>query len=415
MGALSKALRPREGKQLIPVASWSGFPTVTADTSAGVAVSQDSALRVSAVFACVRVLAETVASLPLLIYDRLPQGGKRRTSEHPLYRVLHDRPNPLMSSFVWRETMMGHVVLWGNAYSEIVRNRDGSVELWPLRPDRMSVYLTDERERVYEYTDAAGRPTVLSQDQIFHLPGLSFDGLVGYSVLKTAAREHVGLALAAQEYGGRYFANDTRPGIVLTHPGTISEAAAGRLKAAMDAYKGSANGPGRTSVLEEGITVHEIGAPPKDAQFVETRKFTVNEIARVFRVPPHMIGDLERATFSNIEQQGIDFVTHTIRPWLVRWEQELHAQLMDLDSDSFPEFLVEGLLRGETLTRYQAYQIGLTSGFLTKEEVRERENLNPQPELGQLTPAANIFGAQDDTVPVEAAPPTGIGLNGVKP
>lgn len=343
------------------------------DTAAGVSVTPEKSLQVTAVFACVRVLSESVASLPLHLYQRDSNGGKSRAANHPLYKVLHNLANPEMTSFQLREVLVGHLCLWGDAYCEIEYDANGNViALWPLRPDQMDVR-RENGELVYKYGGKA-----IPSYRIFHVPGFSINGVNGLSMIKQA-KQAIGLSLVTEEFGSRFFANGARPGTVLEYPGQLSDEAYTRLKNNWeDRHMGSSNSH-RVAILEEGMTVQEVGIPPEDAQFLETRKFQINEIARIFRVPPHMIGDLDRATFSNIEQQSIDFVTNSLRPWLVRIEQAIYKDLLtDTEQKKyFPEFLVDGLLRGDTVSRYQAYAVARQNGWMSANDVRECENMNP--------------------------------------
>lgn len=345
---------------------------------AGVAVNEETAMRISAVYACVRVIAETVASLPLPLYKRLPR-GKEKVIYHPLYTVLHDLPNSDMTSFSFRETMMTHLLLWGNAYAQIIKRGNQITELWPLHP----AYVRVERESVtnklvYRYTGGT-QEIVYSSEQILHISGLSFDGIKGLSPI-SMARETIGLAQATEEFGSRFFSNGARPGGILQHPGIVKDPERLR-KSWEEVYKGVQNSH-KVAVLEEGMTYKEIGIPPNDAQFLETRKFQLNEICRIFRVPPHLIGDLERATFSNIEYQSIDFVVHTIRPWLVRWEQAIQKALIPEEERAiyFAKFTVDGLLRGYFKTRMDGYAVGRQNGWYSANDIREFEDLNPIPE-----------------------------------
>ena len=346
------------------------------ETSAGVDVTPDSSLTYSAVFACVRVIAEDVSSLSLLLYRRLAR-GKERAVEHPLYRLLHDMPNPEMTSQELRETLTGHVSLWGNGYAEIERDRAGRVTaLWPLRPDRMRVRRTQGR-LVYEYR-LADTTVTLDAAQVMHLRGLGSNGIVGYSPV-ALQRNAVGLGLATEEFGSRFFANGARPGLVLSHPGQLSPAAQDNLRESWSRKHEGLSQAHRIGILEEGMTITQIGIPPEDAQFLETRRFQALEIARIFRVPPHMIGDLDRATFSNIEHQAIQYVDGTLLPWLRRWEMRIWADLLSDQERAqlFAEHLLDGKLRGDTLTRYQAYMTGRQGGWLSVNDIRERENMNP--------------------------------------
>lgn len=372
---------------------WAGAPT-----KAGTRVSPDTALQYSAVLACVRILAETVASLPLPVYRRLMPRGKQRAPEHPLYRVLHDEANPEMTAFTFRETLQAHLAMWGNAYAEIEYDTDGRVvALWPLLPDRT----WPERVngvKVYK-TIIAGKGYVLPAWRVFHVVGLGFDGIRGYSPIRLA-REAIGLGLAAQEFGARLFSQGARPAGVLTHPGRLSEEAAKRLRVSWEEMYSGLTGAHRTAILEEGMKWESIGIPPEDAQFLQTRRFQIEEIARIYRIPPHMLGDLERATFSNVEHLSIEFVVHTMRPWFVRWEQCIHQQLfLPQEKDQyFAEFLVDGLLRGDTESRYRAYSIGRQWGWLSPNDIRELENMNP-------IPGGDVYHVPLNMVPMDSQSP----------
>ncbi|MDI3341602.1 MAG: phage portal protein [Sphaerobacter sp.] len=375
-----------------------------ARSSSGLAVNEESALRVAAVYSAVRVLAETLAMLPLHVYRRLAR-GKDRASEHPLYPLLHDQPNPEMTSFVFRETLMGHLALWGNAYAQIVYDGAGRVaELWPLRPDWMDVDRDASGRLRYVYRTPAGART-FAPSEVLHIPALSFDGLKGKPPL-AVAREAIGLALATQEYGARFFANDARPGIVLKHPGTLSDKARANLLESWNRMHQGLRGAHRAAVLEEGMDIATVGIPPEDAQFLESRRFQVTEIARIFRVPPHLIGDLDRATYSNIEQQSLEFVQYTMLPWLRRWEQAINAKLFteqERRDGYFVEFQVEGLLRGDTKSRYEAYAVGRQNGWLSANDIRELENLNP------------IEGGDVYLVPLNMVPASAVGSEPSQP
>jgi HK97 family phage portal protein len=347
-----------------------------AETSAGVEVTPNSSLTYSAVFACVRVLAEDVGSLSLLLYRRLGR-GKERAADHSLYRILHDAPNPEMTSQELRETLTGHVSLWGNGYAEIERDNGGRViGLWPLRPDRVRPRRVEGR-LVYEVR-VGGETVVLEAWRVMHLRGLGSNGIVGYSPI-ALQRNAVGLGLATEEFGSRFFANGARPGLVLTHPGQLGAEGQENLRRSWGRQHEGLSRAHRIAVLEEGMTITQIGIPPEDAQFLETRRFQALEIARIFRVPPHMIGDLERATFSNIEHQAIQYVDGTLLPWLRRWELRIGADLLSEGEKKtlFAEHLVDGKLRGDTVTRYQAYMTGRQGGWLSVNDIRERENMNP--------------------------------------
>lgn len=332
-------------------------------------------MQITAVYACVRIIAETVASLPLHVYE-YTESGKEKAYTHPLYRLLHDIPNPEMNSFVMREVMMNHILLWGNSYSQIIRNGKGEVmALYPLLPEKMQVDRGNDGNIYYTYTSDKQGTVIFRKDEILHIVGLGFDGLIGHSPI-AMTKNALGLAIAAEEYGSSFFSNSGTPSGVLEHPGVLKEPDKVR-EAWNEAYGGSTNAH-KVAVLEEGMKFNPISINPHEAQFLETRKFQVNEICRIFRVPPHMIADLEKSSFNNIEQQSLDFVTNTIRPWLVRIEQTVFQQLFtEAEQEKyFVNFNVDGLLRGAFQSRMNGYAIGIQNGFYSINDVRELENMN---------------------------------------
>ena len=342
----------------------------------GKSVSPQSSIQVSAVYACVRVIAETIASLPFGVYEETEQGTHKAT-DHPLYRILHDEPNPEMTSFVMRETMLTHLLLWGNSYSQIIRSgRNGILSLYPLLPDHMDVDRDSKGKLTYTYSTKDGEQVKLAPEEVLHIPGLSFDGIVGYSPI-ALEKNAIGLGIAAEEYGSRFFQNGARPSGVLTHPNTIKDPA--RLRANWNAtYGGSANGS-KVAILEENMHFTPISMPNNEAQFLETRKFQVEEICRIFRVPPHLIGCLERSTFNNIEHQSIDFAVHTIRPWLVLIEQAMNRALIPEKEKGrfYVQFNIDGLMRGSYKERMEGYAIARQNGWMSANDIRALENMNP--------------------------------------
>jgi HK97 family phage portal protein len=375
-------------------------------TATGRQIGANEALHISATYACVRVIAETIGSLPLVVYRRLASGGKVRDPGYPLYRLLHDQANPVMTSMEVREALTGHAVLHGNGYAEIERDGgDGIRALWPLRPDRMTVFsdpATDEPR--YLYTAPDGRQVAIPWQNVLHLRNFGSGGLTGYSTIELF-RESYALALAAEEYGARFFANDSRPGGVLEVPHKLRDPE--RLKASWEAAHRGMRESWRVAVLEEGVTWKQIGIPPKDAEFLGLRKFQIAEIARIFRVPLHMIGELDRATFSNIEHQALEFVMHTVRPWAVRWEQVIMRDLFFRQPGArgrFAEHVLDGLLRGDALARAQALAIQRQNGVLTANEWREIENRNPIEGGDALLVNGNMLPIGPDSRPAGAAP-----------
>ena len=373
--------------------SGSTYTFFTGGSSSGKMVNERSAMQMTAVYACVRILSEAIAGLPLHMYRHREDGGKEKATDHPLYLLLHDEPNPEMSSFVFRETLMTHLLLWGNAYAQIIRNGKGEVvALYPLMPNKMSVDRDNNGQLYYTYqmasedTPAADAGLViLKPSDVLHIPGLGFDGLVGYSPI-AMAKNAIGLAIATEEYGAKWFANGAAPSGVLEHPGTIKDPS--RVREAWQSQFGGSSNSGKIAVLEEGMKYTPITISPEQAQFLETRKFQINEIARIFRVPPHMVGDLEKSSFSNIEQQSLEFVKYTLDPWVVRWEQSIHRSLLSEDEKAtyFVKFNVEGLLRGDYQSRMNGYAIGRQNGWMSANDIRELENLDriPAEEGGDL-------------------------------
>ena len=352
-------------------------------STSGKRVTEQSAMQMTAVYSCVRILSEAVAGLPLHLYKYNDKGGKEKAIEHPLYRILHDEPNPEMTSFIFRETLMTHLLLWGNAYSQIIRNGKGEiVALYPLMPNKMKVDRDENGVLYYEYThssdeaDTMKNTTVrLSSYDVLHIPGLGFDGLVGYSPI-AMAKNAIGMAIACEEYGAKFFANGAAPSGVLEHPGVIKDPQRVR-DSWQSTYGGTANAH-RVAVLEEGMKYTPISISPEQAQFLETRKFQINEIARIFRVPPHMVGDLEKSSFSNIEQQSLEFVKYTLDPWVIRWEQALSRALFTEEEKTtmFIKFNLEGLLRGDYVSRMNGYATARQNGWMSANDIRELENLD---------------------------------------
>ena len=352
-------------------------------STAGQTVNQRTAMQVTVVYACVRILAESIAGLPLHVY-RYKDKGKEMVSDHPLYPLLNDEPNLEMTSFIFRETLMGHLLLYGNAYAQIIRDGYGRVKwLYPLMPDRMDVRRDDAGQLVYTYTrylDEFGgkqryEEVKLRPDQVLHIPGLGYDGLIGYSPI-AMAKNAIGMTMAAEEFGSSFFANGATPSGLLEHPGVVKDPE--KLRQSWHAQFSGKNSH-NVAVLEEGMTYKPMSVPPNDAQFLETRKFQIDEIARIFRVPPHMVGDLDKSSFSNIEQQSLEFVKYTLNPWVIRWEQAMHKALL-LPSEKqhyFIKFNVDGLLRGDYQSRMNGYAVGRQNGWLSANDIREMENLNP--------------------------------------
>ena len=369
--------RDKPGRRPSPQNAVSAAPAFYFGSSgAGKSVTARSAIQVSTVYACVRVIAETVASLPLHVYENT-DSGNTKALDHPIYQLLHDEPNSEMTSFVMREVMLSHLLLWGNSYSQIIRNgRNRIVCLYPLLPDRMEVDRNSAGGLTYAYTTTEGRTVRLAPEEVLHIPGLGFDGIMGYSPI-ALEKNSIGLGIAAEEYGSKFFGNGATPSGVLTHPNTVKNPKALR-ESWNNAYGGSANA-GKVAILEEGMKFDRISIPNNEAQFLETRKFQVSEICRIFRVPPHLVGDLEHATFSNIEHQSISFAVHTIRPWLVRIEQSINRALFSAAEKGrfYVQFNIDGLMRGAYKERMEGYAIARQNGWMSANDIRELEDMNP--------------------------------------
>lgn len=375
LGIISQLLERRTHPSQQSLAAIFGL---NSNTYAGVAVTEETAMSYSAVFAAVRLLSWTTAMLPLLTYRRRPAGGKDRATDLPLYNLLKEETNPEMTAFDFRATIMSHAVGRGNGYAEIEWSNAGQpLALWPLNPAKMEPTRTKGELR-YLYTLPDGTTANLPAWRIHHIRGLGNNGIIGYSPIRLAMQA-IGLGLGTEEYGSRLFSNGAKPGGIVKHPGKLSDTAYERIKKSWNAEQQGLSNAHRTRILEEGMSFENIGVAPEEAQFLETRKFQVNEIARWFNVPPHMIADLDKATFSNIEEMGIGFVIYSLGPWLTNMEQALQRDLLTPTEKRsiFIEHLVDALLRGRILERYQAYQTAIMNGIMSPNEARDRENLNP--------------------------------------
>lgn len=364
---------------------WKGLAGWWPKTAAGVKFTTEGALRYSAVFTSARILAGTLGQLPLNVYQRRPDGGRDRALDFYLDDLLHNRPNPLMSSFNFRVALQGHLALWGNAYAEIEWSLGGRVlNLWPLRPDKVEkidVVETPEGDRLlYHYRLPDAQLVKIWQRNVLHLRYMSPDGIVGYSPI-ALHRQGVGLALAAEEFGARFFGNDARPGVVLRHPGQLSNEAHAHLKESWEARHQGLSKSHRIGILEEGMDLKEIGIPPEDAQYLEVRGFQRSEVYGIYGIPPHMTGDTEKSTSwgTGIEQQTIGFVVHTMGPWFACWEQGMDQSLMTAMERRryYSKFLVKGLLRGDTAARSQFYREMLNIGVYSQNDIRRLEDDNP--------------------------------------
>ena len=388
MGVFSTLFKSRDRPQN-SVAGRSWLPWL-GRTSSGKAVTERSALQITAVYACVRLLAEAVATMPLHTFRINQEGGREKATEHPLFWILHDEPNPEMTSFVFRETLMTHLLLWGNAYAQIIRDGMGRVvALYPLLPNRMTVDRDSDGVLFYEYTlrtdereDAKNETIRFRPWEILHIPALGFDGLIGYSPI-AMAKNAIGLAMAAEDYGAKFFAEGGTPKSIITVPSMVKD----RAKLEADLNRGFSSGK-NFAVLEKGTDYKSVSLNPQDVQFIETRKFQLDEIARIFRVPPHMIGDLEKSSFSNIENMSREFVTYTLNPWISRWEQTINRTLFNERERHvmFVKFNTESLLRGDYKSRMEGYSIGRQNGWMNANDIRKLEDMDliPDKEGGNL-------------------------------
>jgi HK97 family phage portal protein len=361
-------------------------------SKAGARVNETTAMQTAAVYACVRVISEAIASLPLKVYayDGDGRSDSKSVHNHHLYKLLCHAPNPEMTSFSFREAMMANLLIYGNAYAQIIRDGSGKVTaLYPLVPYKMDVWRSESGHIYYNYwldkdeanAEKGSGKIILRKDEVLHIPGLSFNGLIGFSPI-ALAKNAIGMAIAAEEFGSTFFGGGATPGGLLEVPGELKEEKMDDLRQTWEAIHGGTHNSNRMAILTDGLKYHQIAIPPEQAQFLETRKFQITEIARIFRVPPHMIGDLERSTFSNVEQQSLDFVKFCINPWVTRWEQAMWQSLILLSERDthYIKFNLDGLMRGDYETRMRGYSIGIQNGFLCPNDVRKLENMNEIPE-----------------------------------
>ncbi len=378
--------KPRDAPEFRNDVRDSGTLFIFGKADSGERVDEKTAMQIATVYACVRLLADSVAQLPLFLYKDEKDGRSSKAVKHPLYKILYRQPNPEMTSFSFREVMMTHLLLWGNAYAQIVRDgKNNIIGLYPLLPENVEVDRGENGKLFYTYhayTDEVpnvkNRDIVFRREEILHVVGLGFNGLVGFSPI-AMMKNVLGATIAVEKYGSVFFKNGAQPMGVLEHPGVLKNPE--RIRENWKEVYGGASNAHKVAVLEEGATFKPISLPPEDSQFLSTREFDVEEICRIFRVPPHMVQSLKRSTFNNIEHQSIDFVVHTLDPWLLRIEQAIIKDLL-LENEKdvyYPKFNVDGLLRGAVNERMRAYSIGVTNGFLSPNEVRRKENLPPIP------------------------------------
>lgn len=353
------------------------FQPIGGYSAAGVNVTPDSAMRVSAVYACVREIAQSYSILPIRFYE---QKGLKKVpvNNHPLFKLLTKAPNRYQNAYEWRLMMESHRTLRGTAYNRIIEGRGGKIaELMPIHPDRITPLIRNDGSYAWQVTNRDGSIELLSREEVFVIKGLAPDIYRGYNPIELA-RDAIGTALAAQNYGARFFANDAKPsGGWIEHPGTFKDKDA--KKAFRDTWQEmqSGNNRGKTAVLEGGMKYHTVEIKNTDAQFLETKKYTVEDIARLFGVPPHRIGHLERSTNNNIEHQGLEFVTYTMMPAAESWESALVAQLMFDDDETQIDHDFTRLLRGDSKSRAAYYRNGILDGWMVRNEARIAEGLDP--------------------------------------
>lgn len=380
MSFLTKMLAASNPTSFDAALQAAGFAMAGGYTSAGVTVNAETALKLSAVYACDRLISETVASLPALVFERLPDGGRKRATNHPLYDVLHRAPNDYQTPVEFFDYLTHCAIMRGNGMARIVAGPRGFADqLIPLNPDHVQIEAAANGALRYRVNEPDRPQEVLGDADVLHVKGMSADGKVGVSVI-AYAREALGLALGAERFGARYFKNNARPGGVLEVAKALSPEAGKKLKASWEAAQGGEN-QGRVAVLEDGVTFKETSINNKDSQFLETREFQAEDICRWFRVPPHMVGLTSKVTSwgSGIEQLGQGFITYTLMPWLVRWQQAISRDLILAPNKYFVEFATEALLRGDLKARYDAYAIARDKGWYSVNDIRRKENENPIP------------------------------------
>ena len=360
----------------------SGTLFVFGRANSGEQVDEKSAMQIATVYACVRLLADSVAQLPLHLFRVVGEDGQEKAYDHPLYNILYRQPNPEMTDFSFKEVLMTHLLLWGNAYVQIIRDGKNNVlGLYPLLPENVEID-RDAKGNLYyiyhAYTDEVpgdnNKDITFRRDEILHIPGLGFNGLVGFSPI-AMMKNSLGTNIAVEKYGSSFFKNGAQPSGVLEHPGVLKDPQ--KIRDNWSSVYGGAGNAHKVAVLEENMHYKPISLPPEDSQFLSTREFGVEEICRIFRVPPHMVQDLKRATYSNIEHQSIDFVVHTLDPWLIRIEKAIIKDvLLEEEKDVyFPKFNVDGLLRGDIESRMRAYGTGISNGFFSPNDARRKENM----------------------------------------
>ena len=386
MGAISARLDETRSTLATPDA-WLLNALIGGKTASGVSINADTALTLSAVYNAVAIIAGTVGALPLHLFRKLEPRGRERATDHPVENLLAVEPDAEVPPYYFWETLLGHVLLRGNGYAQIMRD-GGSMPtaLHIFDPRRVQPIRTEQLQLLYEIKDSRGQVIAkLPPDQIIHIRGLGFDGLVGYPVIWNA-RESMGVGKAAEIYGAALFGNSATPSGILSHPAKLRKEGRDNLRKAWDEMHAGPGKAHRTAVLEEGMTWTAVGMEPKDSQFLQTRKFQIAEIARWFNLPVHKLKDLDRATNNNIEAENRSFIDDSIMPWLIRITQEVRLKLINKPERKiyFAEHILDARLRGDTGARYAAYASARQWGILSINEIRDKENMNPIPEGGDV-------------------------------
>jgi HK97 family phage portal protein len=368
-------------------------------SASNVSVTHRRALQVPAYATAVRVISEDVGRTPLISYQRTAN-GKERAVDHPSYAVLHDSPNPYMTAMVFKETLQSHVLGWGNCYGSMLTDGQGIVTaIWPVTPDRVEPKLDPGRGLFYRVTLPDGETRDVARADMFHLPGLGFDGITGYPVLTAMMRESLGAAIAQQEYVGKFYANDARPGVYLKHPGKLSDESAKRLRATWDESHAGLTNAHRTALLEEGMSIDTIGVSPLEQQLLDSRKWSATEIAGQFRLAPWKVGVYDRATWANVEDGNIDHLSSALEAWFTRWDQQVNLQVYGVGSQVFAEHLRTAWLRGNSAARSAFYTAMRNVGAMSSDEIRDAENLN------RRGGAADDLFAPLNFAPINTIPP----------
>ncbi|MGD9276350.1 MAG: phage portal protein [Candidatus Pacearchaeota archaeon] len=407
MGIFTKLFEKRSFDNQQWIKDWLRGADYGNETFSGINITENKALKYSAILAASRILSEGIAGVPLFLYKYVGE-GKEKALKHSLYSILHMRPNSEMTSFTFRELMMLHLIFWGNFYAEIKRNKGMDItSLWPLLPWKMEVK-RENGNLIYKYKLPDSKDKIIPKKNLLHIAGISFDGLVGKSLI-SLAREAIGLGMGLEEFGARFFGSGAQFGGFIEHPKTLGSKAHENLRASLkEKYTGISNAH-KIMILEEGMKYSKNMIPLNDAQFLDSRKFQILEIARIFNISPHLLRDLDRATFNNIEEMGIEHVIYTLRPWCVRIEQSETIQLLDPAdiNQYFIEHELKGLLRGDIKTRYEAYNTARNGGWMNGDEIRALENMNPMPDdLGKKywTPL-NMMESGSSMIPPQTPPP----------